>query len=181
MNIIYQGKTKRDKNITVRYPEMGDLEQLLGYINTLSDEKTFIRYQGEHETLESEKTYLEKRLNDIENKKAVHLLVFHDGKIVGASDIGMHDKTEKHIGLLGISIAKDFRGEGIGTLLMDLVLKEAKRELIDLKIVVLDVYSTNNIARKLYSKIGFKEYGVLPDGVSRNNTFEDTFLMYKNI
>jgi len=181
MKIVYQGKTKTGKEITIRYPEVGDLEQLLKYINTLSDERTFIRYQGEHETLESEKKYLKKKLDEIKNKKTVHLLVVHNGKIVGASDINMRDKTEKHIGLFGIAMAKDFRGEGIGKLLMDLVLKEAKKELEGFKIAVLEVYSTNNIATKLYSKMGFIEYGILPNGVSRNNTFEDAILMYKNV
>lgn len=181
MKIIYQGKTKTNKDITVRYPEMNDLNELLDYINTLSDEKTFIRYQGEHETLDSEKAYLEKRLKDIEDKKSVNLLVTCDNKIIGISDINMHDKTERHIGLFGISISKEFRGEGIGTLLMDLVLKEAEKELNGLEIIILEVFSSNSIARKIYLKMGFIEYGILPEGIFRDNSFEDTILMYKNM
>jgi putative acetyltransferase len=181
MKIIFQGKTKTGKEIIVRYPEISDLEQLLNYINTVSDERIFIRYQGEHETLESEKKYLDKKLDEIKNKKSVNLLAVSNGQIVGVSDVKMFDKTEKHIGLFGITIAKDFRGEGIGSLLMDLVLKEAEKELVGLKIITLEVYSTNEIAKKLYSKMGFKEYGFLPGGVSRNNTFEDAVMMYKNI
>ena len=127
MKIIYQDKTKTGKEILIRYPETGDLEEMLNFINELSDERTFIRYQGEHETLESEKKYLESRLEEISNKKAVHLLVFHDNKLVGASDIHMRDKTEKHIGVLGIIVAKNFRREGIGKILIDLIIKEAMK------------------------------------------------------
>jgi len=178
MKIVYQGKTKTGKEIIVRYPEIGDLAELLNFINTLSDEQTFVRYQGEHETLESEKGYLEARLEAIKNKKAVHLLAFIGDKLIGATDIHMLDKTEKHIGILGISVVKDSRGEGVGTLLLDLILQEAKNELAGLKLVTLEVFSSNDIAKKLYSKMGFTEYGMLPGGISRNNSFEDSVLMY---
>jgi ribosomal protein S18 acetylase RimI-like enzyme len=93
----------------------------------------------------------------------------------------MMDKTEKHIGVFGIAINHDFRGGGIGKLLMDLVLKEAKDKLPDIKIVTLGVYSTNDIAKSLYKKMGFVEYGMLPEGITRSGKFEDEFLMYKNI
>src|SRR3972149_4315998 len=179
--IIYQGKTKTGKKIVVRYPEMGDLEEMLVFINNLSDEKTFVRYQGEHETVESEKKYLEGRLEAIKDKKAVHLLVFCKNKLIGASDIHMMDKTEKHIGVLGISIAKNFRGEGVGKILMNLVEEEAKKKLPDLKMITLGVNSPNTVARDMYKKIGFVEYGILPNGISRGEKFENAVLMYKNI
>ena len=179
--IIYQGKTKTGKEIVVRYPEMGDLEEMLAFINNLSDEKTFVRYQGEHETVESEKKYLEGRLKAIKDKKAIHLLVFCKNKLIGASDIHMMDKTEKHIGVLGISIAKNFRGEGVGKILMNLVEEEAKKKLPDLKMITLGVYSPNTVARDMYKKIGFVEYGILPNGITRGGKFEDAVLMYKNI
>jgi len=179
--IIYQGKTKTGKKIVVRYPEMGDLEEMLVFINNLSDEKTFVRYQGEHETVESEKKYLEGRLEAIKDKKAVHLLVFCKNKLIGASDIHMMDKTEKHIGVLGISIAKNFRGEGVGKILMNLVEEEAKKKLPDLKMITLGVNSPNTVARDMYKKMGFVEYGILPNGISRGEKFENAVLMYKNI
>ncbi len=181
MKIVYQSEIKTGKEIVLRYPEMGDLEELLNFINEMSDERTFIRYQGEHETLESERKWLKGRLKEIENKKTVHLLAFFGNKLVGASEIRMMDKTEKHIGVLGISIAKNFRGEGIGKILMDLIMKEAVKELSELKIITLEVYSTNEVAKNLYKKLSFIEYGILPDGISRSGRFENAILMYKNI
>lgn len=179
--IFYKGKTKTGKDITIRLPEAGDLEQLLKFINDLSDERTFIRYQGEHETLESEKKFVDTRLKDIKDNKAVHLLAFNNDNLIGASEIHLSDKTEKHIGIFGLSVIKDFRGEGIGKLLMDLVIKEAVKKLDNLKIITLVVYSTNDIARNLYKQMGFTEYGKLPNGITRNEKFEDAILMYKNI
>jgi len=69
MKIVYQGKTRTGKEIIIRYPENSDVGEMLNFINKLSDEKTFITYQGEHETLESEKKYLEEVLKNIKNKK----------------------------------------------------------------------------------------------------------------
>ena len=110
-----------------------------------------------------------------------HLLVFCKNKLIGASDIHMMDKTEKHIGVLGISIAKNFRGEGVGKILMNLVEEEAKKKLPDLKMITLGVYSPNTVARDMYKKIGFVEYGMLPNGITRGGKFENAVLMYKNI
>jgi ribosomal protein S18 acetylase RimI-like enzyme len=93
----------------------------------------------------------------------------------------MMNKTENHVGILGISVAKDFRGEGLGKLLMELIVKEAEKEIPDLRIVTLGVYSTNSIAQNLYKQMDFVEYGRLPNGITRGGNFEDSILMYKNI
>lgn len=181
MKIIYRGKTKTGKEIVIRYPEIVDLEKMMNYINALSDEKTFIRSQGEHETLESERKFLKNRLKEIKDKKAIHILVFCGDKLVGGSDVHMLDKTEKHVGIFGITVAKDFRGEGIGETLMEQTIEEAKKELKDLKIITLEVYGTNNIAQSLYKKMGFKKYGMLQRGIVRQGKFEDAVLMYLDI
>lgn len=181
MKIVFQGMTNKGEEVLIRYPEMGDLEELLNFINTLSDERTFIRVQGEHETLKSERKWLTGRLKEIKDKKTVHLLAFSGKKLAGATHINMSDKTEKHVGSFGITIAKDFRGQGLGNMLTKVSLKEAKEKLPGIKIVTLGVYSTNTVARNLYKKQGFIEYGNLPNGITRGGKFEDAVLMYKRI
>lgn len=181
MKIIYQGKTDKGKDILIRYPEKGDMEKLLNFINQISDERTFIRYQGEHETKESEEKWLTKRLDEIDKKRTVHLLAFSGDELAGATEIHLRDKTEKHIGVFGITVAKTFRGEGIGKILMDSVIKEAMGELSGLRMITLEVYSTNENAKNLYRKMGFVDYGILPEGITRNDKFEDAILMYKKV
>lgn len=181
MKIVYQDKTKTGKEIVVRYPQIGDEKEMWRYINELSKEKTFVRFQGEEITLDEEVKYLKDQLRLIGRKTSVKLLVFFENKLIGITEVNMRDKTEKHVGILGISIAKDFRGEGLGKLLIELILKEAQKELPNLKIVTLEVYSTNDIAKKMYNNFGFMEYGRLPKGITRNEEFEDAILMYKNI
>ncbi|MGA2911096.1 MAG: GNAT family N-acetyltransferase [Candidatus Levyibacteriota bacterium] len=181
MKIVYQGKTKTGKEVVIRYPEKDDVTEMMRYINDLSKEKTFIRFQGEQTSFEEESKYLKGILANIKNKKAVQFLVFLGNELIANSDIHMLDKTEKHVGIFGIAVARDYRNEGIGKLLMDLLFEEAKKEIPDLRIVTLGVYATNSIAQNLYKKMGFVEYGKLPNGIIRNNNFEDAILMYKNI
>ncbi|MEI8067681.1 MAG: GNAT family N-acetyltransferase [Candidatus Shapirobacteria bacterium] len=179
--IIFQGKTKSGKIISFRYPTINDTQILLDFINKISKEKTFVTFQGEQQTFEEEKKYVESMVDKIKNKKAVYLLGFIDGKFVGSADINMMDKTRSHLGLFGITVAKEYRGEGIGKILMDLVIKESKSKLKELKLVTLDVYGKNFIAQSLYKKLGFKEYARLPQGAKYRGKFDDLISMYKKL
>lgn len=179
--VVFQGSTKTGKEIVIRYPEINDLSEMLRYINELSSERTFVTFQGEKITKEDEKRYLEKKIKAIENKKAVSLLAFNKNSLIGITEISMKGRTSSHVGLLGISVAKEFRRDGIGNLLMDLILKEGEKEMPQLKTIILGVYSTNDIAQNMYKKFGFVEYGRLPEGIFRNKKFEDEILMYKKI
>lgn len=177
--IVFQGKTKKGKDVIVRYPTKEDVHVLRDYINSLSKEYTFIRFQGEEITLEEEFKYVESILEKIDKNEAVKLLAFHQKLLIGVSDIKLKDKTESHIGLFGLTVGKDFRGEGVGKLLMNLVLEEAKRNIKSLKIVTLGVFANNPIAIKMYKKFGFMEYAKLPKGIMHRGKYIDHIYMHR--
>lgn len=179
--IVYQGKTEKDFDVVIRYPLKDDVFHMRDYINTLSNEKTFIRFQGEQVSLEDEEKYLISNLEKIEKHEAVQLMVFHGNKLIGLSDVAMQDKIEKHIGIFGITIAKEFRNQGVGKLLINLVLKEAKENIAQLKIVTLGVFANNPVAMEMYKRFGFKEYGNLPKGILYCGNVINHIYMYKNI
>jgi len=179
--IVFVGQSKQGKNITLRYVEETDAEALCQYINTLSQERTFIRFQGEQVTLEEEVAYVEGLLEQIEQHQAVMLVALCENTVIGASGLDMESMAERHVGVFGISIAQGYRGEGIGTLLMDVVLKEAVANIPELQIVVLDVFSDNTTAIAMYEKLGFIVYGSLPNGLRHNAVFVDNIKMYKNV
>ena len=181
MSTIYKGKASKGDDIEIRYPKDTDADLLCNYINTLSKERTFIRFQGEQTSLEDEIKYLKSQQEKIAQKTAVTLLVFCNGELIGVSDINMKDKIEKHIGVFGITIAKNFRGEGIGSLLMKYVFDEAIKNISRLEIVTLGVFSNNLLAMEMYKKFGFKEYSLLPNGVKLENRYTDHMEMYKNV
>src|SRR3989339_1623298 len=135
--IVFKGKSKKGKSFLIRYPKKDDVKSLLHFVNTLSKERTFISYQGEQVALELETKYLKDELSAIKDRRNVMLLAFSGDLLVGNTSIKLRERTSKHVGLLSISVAKDFRGEGIGKKLMELVLKEAEENLADLRIVTL--------------------------------------------
>lgn len=179
--IIYQGKSKKGKEFIIRYPVSGDLHSMLEYINTISKEQTFIAYQGEQVFLEDEEKYLEDVLSKIKNKKAVQLLAFYDGNLIGNSSIALKDKVSAHEGVFGISVANGYRGEGIGKKLMEIVLSEAKKHIPELEIITLGVFANNPQTIKMYENFGFKEYGRLPNGIIYKGRRVDHVSMYKNL
>ncbi|MBI2086047.1 GNAT family N-acetyltransferase [Candidatus Daviesbacteria bacterium] len=172
---------KLTKNITFRYPTKNDLKAVWEYINTISKEQTFILFQGEEITWEMEAKWLEGELKKIIDKKSVQIFAFAGDKLIGVSGITMKDRAEKHIGVFGITLAKNFRNKGIGKTLMEKVLKEAKKNLTGLKIIDLGVFGDNPIAKSLYEKRGFVEYGRLPKGILHKGKFVDHIYMYKEI
>ena len=80
-----------------------------------------------------------------------------------------------HVGMLGIGIKSPFRGIGIGTFIMNTLIEESKK--VGLKVLVLDVFDTNNTAKELYEKIGFKEVGKVPKGIYKDGKYIDLVRM----
>ncbi len=177
--IVFKGNSEKNREIIIRYPTKEDLNFMLEYINEISKEKTFIRLQGEEISKDEEAKFLDLQLEKISKNLSVQLLVFCGEKLVGISGIEMKEKIEKHIGEFGISIAKDFRGEGIGSILMQCVLNEAKNNLSELKIIILGIFANNDLAKDMYKKFGFLEYGNLPSGIKLENGYVDHVYMYK--
>ena len=179
--IIHTATTKSGKTVSFRYPTMDDLQLLTDFINKASQEKTFIRFQGEEIKLEDEKKWLELTIQKIKDKEKIYIMAFVDGKFAGSSDVELDKLTRKHVGIFGIIVDSDFRGEGVGEALMKLVISEAEKNLTGLKIITLECFANNSIAQNLYKKIGFIEYGRLPEASKRREEFVDEILMYKKV
>lgn len=179
--VVYRGQTNDGKEYLIRYPQDEDAPAMTEYINALSQERTFIRFQGEKITLKSESEYLKGQLEKIQKKQTIQLLVICNGKVVGISAVDLRDKTEKHEGVLGISLLKGFRNQGIGKIFLNLVLEEAKKNLPNLHIITLEVFANNPIAQEMYKKFGFKEFGMLPEGIIYKNSYIDRIYMYKKV
>jgi ribosomal protein S18 acetylase RimI-like enzyme len=64
---------------------------------------------------------------------------------------------------------------GIGSALLSELINRAKTKY---KILILTLFSSNQIAKNLYEKFGFVEYGNLPEGILRNGKYKDEIYMY---
>lgn len=180
-DIIYTGKTKKGKLFFLRYPTEDDVVVMWEYINKLSKERTYISFQGEEISLADENAFVVATTQKIQSKEAVLLLAFCDDILVGISEIEMKTRVESHVGVFGISIAKEHRGEGIGKILMQKVMEESEKHLPQLQLVVLQVYENNAVGKALYKQLGFVEYGTLPQGIKHQEKFVDSVLLYKKV
>ncbi len=179
--IVEKFQLEDGREVVFRYPQIEDAPLMLEYINTLSAEKTFIRFQGEQLTLEYEVERLTGLLKKIENKKAVQVLVFCNTKLVGISEITTQEGSTKHTGGFGITLAKEFRNKGIGKKLMGAVINEAIKNIKEIKIIFLSCFSDNTVALNLYKSMGFVEFGKLPEGIMHKEHFDDHIYMYKKV
>ncbi len=178
--LVWEGHSKRGKNILIRLLHQHDAASLCRYMNALSRERTFIRFQGEQFTLEEEAAYITGQLQRMEQNQTIHLVALCEGTVVGVAEVSGKDLVEKHVGVLGISVAQPYRGEGIGALLLETVLKAAA-QLPHLRLIVLEVFSDNTLAIDMYRKFGFVEYGRLPEGILHNQAYFDTVYMYRKV
>jgi RimJ/RimL family protein N-acetyltransferase len=179
--IVFEGKTGKGFDVMLRYPMRGDAPALLDFINTLSREQTYIMFQGEQITPEEEERYLEGRLAAIGGGTGVQLLAFCNGLLAGNAGVDMQWGSNRHIGVLGISVAQAFRGQGVGELLMNAIINQAVTHLASLKIVTLTVFGNNTVAMNLYAKVGFVEFGRLPGGRLHRGQYVDDVHMYRRV
>ncbi len=81
----------------------------------------------------------------------------------------------EHCGRLGMGIIKEYRGQGIGKMLMESAIAEAKvRGLIKIE---LEVYASNVPVVNLYQKFGFISEGLKQKARFLDGKFEDIHLM----
>jgi len=170
---------KDGRPILLRYPLPDDAQRLIEYINPIVREPARILLDVE-QTLEEEQEYLAKYFKKAEAGDVIKILAMAENAIVGIADMRRQPFKQRHVGLFGISVGITHRGVGLGNILADEVLAQAKTEL-KLRMAILTVFAKNIAAISLYKKFGFQEYGRLPDGLFQNNAYEDEIFMYKNL
>jgi L-amino acid N-acyltransferase YncA len=158
------------RKVVFRPPKWEDLDGLIEYINSLVDEKVEI-VLNKKIAREEEAEWLAKRLISVDKGDVIHIVAEVDGEVVAGAEIERQKHRMSHVGVLGIGIKSPYRGIGIGTTIMKMLIEESKKA--GLKILVLDVFDTNKIAKEFYEKMGFKEVGRIPKGVCKNGKYID--------
>ncbi|PTD93364.1 hypothetical protein C9439_08110 [archaeon SCG-AAA382B04] len=165
--------------VKVRYLMMEDVDPLQDLMNSLVDEGADIRYTREI-GFEEQVDWVAEQLKKVEKGKRVQLVVEVDGVVVGSTSVERDEEGKDHVGHFGIVLAESVRGFGVGERTMRAVIEEA-RERLDVEIVVLEVYESNEVARNLYSKVGFEVVGRIEDGVCLEDGCSDVLIMEKKL
>jgi RimJ/RimL family protein N-acetyltransferase len=162
------------------YPKWEQLPQLLDYINTLSAENTFILFSGEQISLHDEAQYLASIFVSMELKQKVYVYCEVGNQLVAVCEVGKVPELKargQHVAKFGITVAKEFRGEGIGYELASTAIEQAKITLDGLKLIKLECFATNTAAINLYQKLGFVEVGRLPGFLKHGDQYIDEVQM----
>jgi len=102
-------------------------------------------------------------------------VVEEEGKIVGNANVAKLSGRESHVGRLGVVVRSGYRRISLATKLIETLIRQAKKE--ELRIILLAVFENNSSAISLYQKLGFKEIGRTPKGVSWKGKYIDDVRM----
>jgi len=113
-------------------------------------------------------------------KLDILLLAERGGAVVGSA--GLHPAAasirRRHAVYLGITVATEAQGQGVGSALMQAVCDYADRWLGMLRIE-LTVFADNAVAIALYRKFGFVEEGRMRAYALRDGRYEDVLAMVR--
>ncbi len=163
----------------IRSAEPEDAPLMLQYMKIMLGETPFLLRLPEefNYTPEEEARILAGRKED---PRSLMLAAELDGQIIACADVCSHGAKSRvrHRGELGISVRKDYWHQGIGSALMERLIRfsgEAGYEQIELT-----VESKNLRAIKLYLKNGFTVYGTRPHGMKYpDGSYDNDYLMIK--
>jgi ribosomal protein S18 acetylase RimI-like enzyme len=175
--IVLGGKQFTIKRISEYTPS--DARRFLRYINTIIAERDYIQFNKKL-SLKDEIAYLRAGRAGEKKRKRVELVAQFNNDIAGITEMTKGAGVNSHVAGFGISVAKQYRGIGLGEYLIREVLRAAKKELKP-KYFRLTVMSTNTRAMNLYKKVGFKIVARIPEQIQRKGTLIDEIVMLKKL
>ena len=175
---------KRDKlgrEVVLRSAAEDDAQTLIDYLRVTSAESPYLIREPEEVTLtlEQERAFI-RFVQD--SGRELLLVAFLDGAHVGNCSLMSAGSFSRYRHRCGVAIAlyKAYWGCGIGRLMMETVLNEAKK--LGYEQAELEVVAGNEPAVALYKSLGFEVYGRMPDNMKYpDGTYADTFWMMKKL
>jgi RimJ/RimL family protein N-acetyltransferase len=175
---IRKFKAKDGREVTLRAPKWDDLDDMLEFINSLVDEGADI-IMDTKQTMEQEVEWLARLLNRLEKDEITVVVAEVGGRFVGQVVVTPRRMRSKHVGFLGIALKDGCREIGIGTELMKEAENQSRR--LGLEILNLEVFATNERAKHVYEKVGYREVGAWPKVIKKDGVYIDGILMSKSL
>lgn len=172
----FTDRTGQEFAIRTGHPD--DAEDMLAYIRPIAEDSEFFVIQpDEFMSIEEERTWIQEHLD---NPGKILLLAEANGSIIG--NVNFEAGTRRriaHRGNLGIAVTAEWRGRGVGTALLQMLLKWAESS-PTIEKVCLEVFVTNSRAIRLYRNLRFVEEGRRIKDIKRGpDDYVDTITMYQ--
>lgn len=172
---IYSFISKKGNKVVFRNPNMDDFEPIWQFACNLAKEDTFVALNKVPTEIE-ERKWFDEMIEKVENNTAIYIFVDVNVTFAGNGRVLIGSQRGAHVGHLGISLAPQFRSEGIGTELMKSLISEAKSH--KLRLLELTCFENNTAALHMYEKVGFKKAGVVPGAIKWKDEFVGSVHMY---
>ncbi len=174
---VFVEKKGKKAEVIIRLPKKNDVKAVWKFYNKVIKETENLS-RVSVVSLSEEKKWIDSILDKMGKKNMIQVLAESNGEIIGSASIERKpEERRKHGGEFGIAIIQNYTGLGLGKALMK-ILEENTRQ-IGIEIITLHVHGKNKIARNLYRKMGFKDFGKVPNAIKIKRGFDDDIFMYK--
>lgn len=167
---------RNEKEVIIREAKKEDAQSMIDFYNLVGGETDFLSF-GKNEFKRDLKEYESYLESTREEDNSIILLTIIDEQIAGIASINSNQKVRtKHVGTLGIVVAEQYCGLGLGGEMVDYLIEWAKLNGITKKISLL-TREDNTRAIELYKKVGFETEGILKKDNYINGVYYNTLMM----
>ncbi|MEM4272174.1 MAG: GNAT family N-acetyltransferase [Candidatus Bilamarchaeaceae archaeon] len=149
--------------------------ELNRFINALVEEEAPVIY-GSRVSLKEEERWKKNELEGLRKGERFLLLARVGGKLAGTSGARRGIGKSKENVSLGIALAKEFRGAGLGEKLLSIGIKLSEK-FFRPRNIYLSVLACNKPAYSMYKKLGFREFARFPKWVIQRGEYVDQVFM----
>lgn len=163
-------------NITYRTAVTADAEQMVAFYNRVGGETSYLSFEKDEYpmSVDAQRKDIEELADSPSN---ITLLAMNGDELVGIATIHSSSKIKaRHDGELGIVVAEQYQGQGIGTELIRRLIEWAKGNGVTTRIS-LDTRTDNVKAVALYLQFGFQVEGCRKNSTLLNGTYYDLYVM----
>jgi RimJ/RimL family protein N-acetyltransferase len=156
---------------TIRPASPRDVRSFLDLYRVVAAEGRFIR------TEEPRAAGIYRRLfRESVTPNRARLFAVAGDRVIGEIGVEREDHpVTRHVASIGMMVAPDWRGRGVGSALIEAAIAWCRREGVEK--IELSVYPDNAAGRALYTKFGFREEGRLSGHSKKRSGYLDEVLM----
>jgi len=144
----------------IRWPQKSDLKDILKVLREWYREREANGDKKKRRNPKDKNWWLSRVISP-QKTKAVTLVLELDGKAMGIVDIKKNTYPASHTALLSIIfVAKKYRHKGLGKVLLQTAVSEA-RKVLKVKLIILEADADNTRAIRLYRNCGFQKTGII--------------------
>lgn len=166
----------KTQKVIIRRAVKSDAKALIDYLNIIGGESDYLTFgTGQfRRSIEQEEDFIQ---NVLTKENALFIVAEVDEKLVGNLNFsGGPRQRNAHVGEFGVSVLKEYWGNGIGEKLVKCLIDWSKNPGIIRKIN-LRVRIDNTRGICLYKKLGFLEEGIVKRDFLISDKFYDSLIM----